>query len=124
MRLRAAGLTLALAAITFKAFLPPGFMFADHSGRIGVVLCSGVTGAASLDLTHGSDQPASPDQGSAGQHCPFAAACEAAFTPQLVALEAPLEPPNFVVAATPRAERPHATHIGPPLPARGPPLQA
>jgi hypothetical protein len=124
MRLRAAGLVLALAAITFKAFLPPGFMFGEHDGRLGVVLCSGAASGVSLDLSRGDDAPASPDQNSAGQHCPFAVADATAFAPSLIEVAAPSETPAFIVASTPLAERPHATPIGPPLPARGPPLQA
>jgi hypothetical protein len=127
MRLRAAGLVLALAAITFKAFLPPGFMFAEQDGRVGVVLCS-VGGSLSFDAARGasSDEhsPSSPQQDSAGQHCPFAVAGAVAFAPNLIEVAAPSEPPSFVVAATPLAARPHAAPIGPPLPARGPPLQA
>ncbi|QGZ95942.1 hypothetical protein DSM104635_02797 [Terricaulis silvestris] len=124
MRLRAAGLVLALAAITFKAFLPPGFMPAEHDGRVGIVMCSGVTNAASLDLSRSDHAPSSPRQDTAGQHCPFAVAGAAAFAPHLIEVAAPTEAPIFVVAATPLATRPHATRIGPPLPARGPPLQA
>jgi hypothetical protein len=129
MRLRAAGLVLALAAITFKAFLPPGFMFAEHDGRVGVVLCSiGSASELSLDLTRGGygddHTPSSPDQGAAGQHCPFAVADAATFAPTLIDVAAPSEAPSFVVAATPLSARPHAAPIGPPLPARGPPLQA
>jgi hypothetical protein len=124
MRLRAVGLVLAVAAITFKAFLPPGFMFAEQDGRVAVVLCSGVASAASLDLARSDHAPPSPDQNAAGQHCPFAVAGAAAFAPNLIEVAAPSEAPKFVVAATPLATRPHAAPIGPPLPARGPPLQA
>ena len=57
MRLRAAGLVLALAAITFKAFLPPGFMIGEQDGRFGVVLCSvSAASAATLDLSR-NDRP-------------------------------------------------------------------
>jgi hypothetical protein len=124
MRLRAAGLVLALAAITFKAFLPPGFMIGEQDGRAGVVLCSiGAASTATLDLSRDQHNP-SQQQDSAGQHCPFAVAGAAAFAPALIDVASPSEPIGFVVAAAPRVERPHATHIGPPLPARGPPLQA
>lgn len=124
MRLRAAGLVLALAAITFKAFLPPGFMFGEHEGRVGIVLCSGAASGVSLDLSRGDESPVSPDQNTAGQHCPFAVADATAFAPHLIEVAAPSEASAFVVTSTPLVERPQATPVGPPLPARGPPLQA
>jgi hypothetical protein len=120
MRLRAAGLVLALAAITFKAFLPPGFMFGEQSGQVGVVLCT-IDGAT---LSHDVGEPQKPTQGSAGQQCPFAVASAAAFAPTIIEASAPSEAAFVVAAATPLAERPAALLIGPPLPARGPPLQA
>jgi hypothetical protein len=123
MRLRAAGLVLALAAITFKAFLPPGFMFAEHDGRVGVVLCSvGGADEPSLDLTrsaYGDDHaPSSPTQVAAGQHCLFAVGGAAAFASLPIEVAARSEALSFVVAATPLAALPHAAPIGPPLPAR------
>jgi hypothetical protein len=128
-RLRAAGLVLALAAITFKAFLPPGFMLGDEAGRLTIVLCS-IDGATELTYdpvtgTYGDPHtPSAPHSDSAGQHCPFAVAGAAALTP----VAEDIAPPRFAFAidsaATPLAERPHATPTGPPLPARGPPLQA
>lgn len=123
MRLRAAGLVLALAAITFKAFLPPGFMFAED--RASIVLCSIDGATVTYDVISGEigDQHAPASDG-AGQHCPFAVASAAAFAPDLIELAAPREAAVFVAAATPRAERPHTSQIGPPLPARGPPLHA
>lgn len=126
MRLRAAGLLLALAAITFKAFLPPGFMFADHGGHMSVVLCSADGASLNYDVISGTfeGEHQSPASDAAGQHCPFAVANAAVFVPALFEVVAPCEAASFVAAATPLAERPHALHIGPPLPARGPPIQA
>ena len=126
MRLRAAGLLLALAAITFKAFLPPGFMFAEQPGHMTVVLCSESGRAMTYDLVTGEtdgDHQA-PASDSAGQHCPFAVACGAAFAPQLIEIAAPISAAFVTIASTPLAERPQSTPVGPPLPARGPPLQA
>lgn len=120
MRLRAAGLVLALAAITFKAFLPPGFMFGEDNGRVGVILCT-IDGAA---LSHQDGDHETPSQNSAGQHCPFALAGAAACAPDLVEVAAPAERAFVTTPAAPLAERPHALPIGPPLPARGPPLHA
>jgi hypothetical protein len=126
MRLRAAGFVLALAAITFKAFLPPGFMFAEQGGRVGVVLCSIDGATATYDVVRGEfgDEHQTPASGAAGQHCPFAVAGAAAFAPSLIEIAAPGDAPVLVARATPLAERPHAPPAGPPLPARGPPLQA
>jgi hypothetical protein len=115
-RLRAAGLVLALAAITFKAFLPPGFMFAELEGRAALVICT-IMGAADHD---GSNAPGSV----AGEHCPFAAASVAAITPTPELLSAPVAANGIVLGDVAIAQREHAPPTGPPLPARGPPLQA
>lgn len=124
-RLRAAGLVLALAAITFKAFLPPGFMFSDHDGRMAIVLCSADGARISFNpLTDAVNDDHAPQSDSAGQHCPFAVAGAATITPVVAAVaEAPLAH-AIDAAATPRAARPQLTQAGPPLPARGPPLTA
>jgi hypothetical protein len=120
---------LALAAITFKAFLPPGFMLGEEAGRLSIVLCS-VDGAVELTFDPATGQygdphaPAAPHSDSTGQHCPFAVSGAAIVTPVLAQIIAPADAMAIDTAATPLAERPQAAPTGPPLPARGPPLHA
>ncbi|MBX3511762.1 MAG: hypothetical protein KF700_11220 [Hyphomonadaceae bacterium] len=122
-RIRTAGLLLALFALTFKAMLPPGFMLDTSGDRLAITLCGGADvyiDASSGALSHkGGDAPA--DQGS--QHCPFAFASAHLLEPPTVGIQAPGVAPSIqaagvlVAAVVDRA-------AGPPLPARGPPLQA
>lgn len=118
-RMRTAGLLLALFALTFKAFLPPGFMIDASADRVAIVLCNGA--GAVLDLGH--DQQA-PSSDSSSQHCPFAFA-SAPTVPEPGAL-APA--PSFAFSLDAAAPVTAAVGVreatGPPLPARGPPLLA
>lgn len=125
-RLRAAGLVLALAAITFKAFLPPGFMFEAADGRVAIVLCQvgGHTELSFDPLTGAYSDEGAPQKSSGAPHCPFALVGAAAVT--TVAPELVQTPALVAIEAAPAqlVERPHAPSVGPPLPARGPPLHA
>ncbi len=118
-RMRTAGLLLALFALTFKAFLPPGFMVDASADRVAIVLCNGAD--AVLDLGHHPQAPASDDS---SQHCPFAVT-GAPIVPQPT--QAAPEPRfAFVLdtAAPVAAAAGMREATGPPLPARGPPLLA
>jgi hypothetical protein len=125
-RLRAAGLVLALAAITFKAFLPPGFMLDAADGRIAVVLCQvgGETELSFDPLTGAYDEPDAPHKADAAPQCPYALL----GAPALASVNPSIAEPVWIVAidatAHPLAERPQTLAAGPPLPARGPPLNA
>lgn len=122
-RLRAAGLVLALSALTFKAMLPPGFMLDADSGRVAIVLCGDGAGAqvyfdpATGKLSH--DDGSAPENVS--EHCPFAFAAAAALaSPPFTTLP----PQRFALvldAAPAREAIGEHDATGPPLPARGPP---
>lgn len=112
--MRAAGLVLALAALVFKAMLPPGFMLDLGGDRPALTLCSGVT------LDPGHDAP----KGDASQHCPFALANAPALEAPPVPALAPAHVATISITTSPRALALAVDATGPPLPARGPPLQA
>ena len=124
-RMRTAGLMLALFGLTFKALLPPGFMLDAGGAGIAITLCSGAE--AVYDLETGKvrhpGEPA-PADNEAGQHCPFA--LMAAPTLAQTALEpAPAFAHSIHAASAPlRVVQGQNDATGPPLPARGPPLQA
>ncbi|HEX8900749.1 DUF2946 family protein [Vitreimonas sp.] len=121
-RIYTAGLTLALFALTFKALLPPGFMLAAQGDTIAITLCNG--GEAFFDARTGAishdEAPASDDT---SQHCPFAAVA----APTLVEVATAPAVPTFAFVEV-GAPKPSSVGVwestGPPLPARGPPLQA
>jgi hypothetical protein len=116
-RLRAASLVLALAALVLKALLPPGFMLDMGGERVAITLCNG--GAATLDLG-GHDAPTKDTS----QHCPFAVAATSALdAPTAIELPTPAFA-SLIVVPSPRALALALDATGPPLPARGPPLQA
>lgn len=118
-RIQTVGLLLALFALTFKASLPPGFMLdAGGGGQVAIVLCDGAS--AVLDLNHGS----TPAKDATDQHCPFALGS----APALAEVQSDVsEPATFAsVEAGAPIEAAVGVHeaTGPPLPARGPPIQA
>jgi hypothetical protein len=85
-RLRTAGLLLALFALTFKAFLPPGYMLAPVGAQLVVTLCS-VDGP--VDVAIGGPAQHAPDDGQAKHDAPCVFAMAAALsTPE----PAPLVP--------------------------------
>lgn len=115
--MRAAGILLALFALVFKAMLPPGFMLETGAGGVEITLCNG--GSALLDLS-GDGAPS----GDVSQHCPFAfAATPALNAPPAATLIAPVFA-SLTISAPVRAAIGVHEHTGPPLPARGPPIQA
>jgi hypothetical protein len=117
-RLRTAGLLLALFALTFKAMLPPGYMLStDADNRVVVSLCMG--GEMLLDL--GGDGQ-SPSQDASSAHCPFAFTAAPVVVPPVAAEIAPTFAMLLAEAAPIEGERGDHDATGPPLPARGPPL--
>ncbi|WP_135212889.1 DUF2946 family protein [Vitreimonas flagellata] len=123
-RLRTAGLTLALFALTFKALLPPGFMLDTSGERIAIALCNG--GAAFFDTTTGEishERDGAPSDNTS-QHCPFAFV----GAPTLTDTVGAVAPASRFAIATNAAPARQAIGVhdatGPPLPARGPPLHA
>ena len=121
-RIYTAGLTLALFALTFKALLPPGFMLASHGDTIAITLCNG--GEAFFDARTGAiSHDESPAADDTSQHCPFAAVT----APTLIEVAATPAIPAFAFIEA-NAPKPSSVGVwdstGPPLPARGPPLQA
>jgi hypothetical protein len=123
-RLRTAGLTLALFALTFKALLPPGFMLDTSGDRVAITLCNG--GAAFFDaktgeISHERDGQPSDET---SQHCPFALVSAPTLSDTTM-IAAPAPRFAFIVSAAPvrQAIGVHEA-TGPPLPARGPPLHA
>jgi hypothetical protein len=126
-RLRAAGLVLALCALTFKAMLPPGFMLDVGAARIAITLCGdGAGGEVYFDPTTGKishDDGSAPSGDGASEHCPFAFASSAALIAP-VSESAPPRPALRVDAAPAREAAGEHDATGPPLPPRGPPLIA
>lgn len=123
-RLRAAGLVLALSALTFKAMLPPGFMLDVGAERIAIVLCGdGAGGEVYFDPTTGKishDDGSTPSSDGASEPCPFAFASAPTLAAPLLAPEAPQ--PIQIADATPVREAVGVHEAtGPPMPARGPP---
>jgi hypothetical protein len=118
-RMQTVGLLLALFALTFKAFLPPGFMVTAHADRIAIVHCNG----AESVLVLGHDQEAPADNSS--RHCPFAQASAPLLPTPVAFTYAPVTYPSVELGER-IVERPHDISLarGPPLPARGPPIQA
>ncbi len=123
-RMRATGLLLALYAIVFKAMLPPGFMLAAQENGVAIVLCNGAS--AVFDPVSGAIAPNNdhdPDGADTSQHCPFAFASAPLL--QAPADIAPTPPHALVHLAAPIREAIGPRQAtGPPLPARGPPIQA
>ncbi len=120
-RLRTAGLSLALFALVFKAMLPPGYMLsADAGDRIVMTLCGG--GEAVLDLSGFSDHD--PGHGKAAAECPFAFTSAPVLSPPDVSAPAPVHAARVSTQEIWRDTDLTLTLSGPPLPARGPPLQA
>ena len=121
-RMRTAGLSLALFALAFKALLPPGFMLTANADSIAITLCSG--GQAYFDPATGEVRHDAPDSDSQAQHCPFALV----GAPALIAPSETAAAPTFthVLDTASRVRQAIGVHkaTGPPLPARGPPLQA
>ncbi|UPT62654.1 MAG: hypothetical protein M0D54_20300 [Hyphomonadaceae bacterium JAD_PAG50586_4] len=119
-RLRTAGLTLALFALTFKALLPPGFMLDMSGDRVAITLCNG--GAAFFDTATGefSHERDGRPADATSQHCPFALVTAPTLS-DTTAMAAPAPRFAFVVSAAP-ARQAIGVHeaTGPPLPARGP----
>lgn len=118
-RVRAAGLLLALFALTLKALVPAGFMLSAGAGeQLVVTVCGG--GEALVDL--GGDDHGDDGQDNSSAHCPFAMAA----APVLPAMAAALIAPRAITidAAPPREIAAALNATGPPLPARGPPLTA
>jgi hypothetical protein len=123
-RLRTAGLTLALFALTFKALLPPGFMLDTSGDRVAITLCNG--GAAFFDAATGEishERDGAPSDNNS-QHCPFAVVGAPTLT-DAVGVVAPAS--RFAIATNAAPVR-QAIGVrdatGPPLPARGPPFHA
>lgn len=117
--MQTAGLLLALFALTFKAFLPPGFMVAAHENRIEIVHCNGAPSA--LVLGDHDEKPADDSS----RHCPFAQASAPLLSAPVAIAFAPSERPSIELGA-PALRLTHGVSDarGPPLPARGPPIQA
>lgn len=118
-RIQTVGLLLALFALTFKASLPPGFML-DASGgsQVAIVLCDGAS--AVLDLNHGS----TPARDATDQHCPFALGSAPALAQVQPNISAPATFASVEAGAPVEAAVGVHDATGPPLPARGPPVQA
>lgn len=123
-RLRTAGLTLALFALTFKALLPPGFMLDTSGDRVAITLCNG--GAAFFDAATGEishERDGTPND-ETSQHCPFALVSAPTLS-DTTAVATPA--PRFAIVANAAPARQaigERDATGPPLPARGPPLHA
>ncbi|MEZ6022542.1 MAG: hypothetical protein R3C16_03790 [Hyphomonadaceae bacterium] len=120
--MRTAGLLLALFALTFKAMLPSGFMLDANAGRVAVTLCNGgetyfdpLTG----EFSHPGDAPA---QDNGAEHGPFAFTSAPVLAEPAVLAAPPA--PAYVYAPPALAREAAGVHeaTGPPLPARGPPL--
>lgn len=123
-RLRTAGLTLALFALTFKALLPPGFMLDTSGDRVAITLCNG--DAAFFDTATGeiSHERDSAPADNTSQHCPFAVVGAPTLT-DAVGVAAPASRPAIATDAAPARQAVGVRDAtGPPLPARGPPLHA
>ncbi|ANP45739.1 hypothetical protein ATE48_07310 [Candidatus Viadribacter manganicus] len=113
------GLLLALFALTFKASLPPGFMLDASAGsQVAIVLCDGAS--AVLNLDHGS----TPARDSTDQHCPFALGSAPALAEVQPYISAPATFASVDAASPIEAAVGVHQATGPPLPARGPPIQA
>lgn len=117
--MQTAGLLLALFALTFKAFLPSGFMVAAHEDRIEIVHCNG---APSVLVLGGHDEKPADDS---SRHCPFAQASAPLLSAPVAITFAPSERPAIDLdAPTLHLALDVSGARGPPLPARGPPIQA
>lgn len=118
-RLQTVGLLLALFALTFKALLPPGYMIStDADNRVVVSLCVG--GEMVLDLDDGG----APSKNASSEHCPFAFASTPALVPPVASDIAPTFAVEIAAAAPREGVQSGHDATGPPLPARGPPLNA
>ncbi|MEQ1490894.1 MAG: hypothetical protein ABL932_10145 [Terricaulis sp.] len=118
-RIQTVGLLLALFALTFKASLPPGFMLDTSAGnQVAIVLCNGAP--AVLDLDHGS----TPAKDSTEQHCPFALGSAPVLAGSQPLVSAPATFASVEAGAPIEAAVGVHEATGPPLPARGPPIQA
>ena len=122
MRMRTAGLSLALFALTFKALLPPGYMLSAEADGVAITLCGG--GQGYWDITNGEVRHDAPDSDAQTQHCPFAPIGVPLLATPSVVPSAPAIVPAIVTAAPLRQAIGVHYATGPPVPARGPPLQA
>jgi hypothetical protein len=111
--LRTLVLLMALIAMSLRAALPAGYMFADSDGRVVVSLCNG--GSMTLDLGKSEHSK----QAHHDAPCPYASAAHAATAPsQALALALPT---HVVVASGEAKARPGRGLAAPPPPATGPP---
>ncbi|MCK9512332.1 MAG: DUF2946 domain-containing protein [Pigmentiphaga sp.] len=112
-------LCLAVAAMLFKALIPPGYMpdaQAARAGKLLLSLCLPGGQAISMPLAlEAADGAHTPDEASTQQECPFVLAAAPAMLPELAA------PAMHAPALGAEEPRPLYRTL-PPLPALGPPL--